>query len=226
MALCSWDGCDLAARKRGFCDTHYERLRRTGQLTTRPKDQVVRFWLKVNKTEGCWVWTAAKTRWGYGYVRFDGRNQHAHRVAYKLLKGQIPENRELDHLCRNRACVNPEHLEAVSRRTNLLRGEGVSAVHAAKTHCVNGHEFTPENTYEWRGTRNCKVCREAATARRDRARPAPVVIEKPCTICGSIFSYERLRGAQPKLCSDTCREEQGRRASREFQRRARAAKRG
>lgn len=223
MATCAHDDCKRAPRKRGFCDTHYEALRRTGQIEVREKDPVKRFWSRVRKGD-CWEWTGALNH-GYGYVQFDGRPQNAHRVAYRLLVGPIPEDLHIDHLCRNRRCVNPAHLEPVTLHANLLRGQGASGINARKTHCVNGHEFTPENTYEWRGTRNCKLCREAATARRARPRPAPTVIEKPCAVCGSLFSYERGPGAQPTVCSDVCREERGRRASREHQRRERVAAR-
>ena len=185
-----------------------------------------RFWEKVDRSGDCWEWTAAKTTWGYGYFYFEGRPRQAHRVGYMLTVGPIPDGLELDHLCRNRACVRPDHLEPVTGRVNLLRGEGASAVNAVKTHCVNGHRFTDENTYAWRGTRNCKTCREAATAKRDRTRPARRTLTSDCTVCGSPFTYERGPGGSlRKLCSDECRAEDGRRRAREYQRRKRAARR-
>lgn len=231
MADCSWTRCTRAARKRGYCNAHYEWMRRNGKLSVREKDPVKRFWSNVDKDGPvsarsdlgpCWAWTAAKNK-GYGYTLFEGRTQNAHRVSYRLLVGPVPEGLELDHLCRNRACVRPDHLEPVTSRVNLLRGEGVSAIHAAKTHCVNGHEFTPENTYEWRGTRNCKICREAATARRVRPKEPRKVLEVSCLECGVSFSYERGPGGPPRVCSDECRTERNRRKSRVWQRKKRTA---
>src|ERR1043166_7135723 len=90
-----------------------------------------RFWEKVDRSsdDECWPWIARIDTKGYGQFFFEGRQQRAHRVAYCLLVGQIPEGLDLDHLCRNRACVNPSHLEAVDRQANLLRGETIVARH-------------------------------------------------------------------------------------------------
>jgi hypothetical protein len=82
-----------------------------------------------------------------------------HRVSYEAFKGPIPDGLTIDHLCRNRACVNPEHLEPVTMRVNCLRGESPAAVHARKTHCPKGHEYSAENTYRHKGNhRMCKLC--------------------------------------------------------------------
>src|SRR6266576_3456485 len=104
-------------------------------------DQQQRFWAKVDRrgSEECWPWQANRGR-GYGNVWIAGRMYRAHRVAYELLIGPIPEGLTLDHLCRNRGCVNPAHLEPVTSRENTLRGEGISANNARKTHCKHGHE--------------------------------------------------------------------------------------
>jgi len=97
---------------------------------------------------------------GYGKVNIDGKAKLAHRVVYEALVGPIPEGLQLDHLCRNRACVNPAHLEPVTQRVNILRGTGTAAVHAAKTHCINGHPFDEANTYLYQGNkRMCRRCR-------------------------------------------------------------------
>jgi hypothetical protein len=116
---------------------------------------------------GCIVWTRATTL-GYGRIKVDGTLQMAHRVAYELFYGEVPAGLHLDHVCRNRACVNPLHLEPVSRRTNILRGVGPTAVNARKTHCVNGHDLS--NAYRRAaGNRDCRVCANERNARRRQA---------------------------------------------------------
>ena len=121
----------------------------------------------------CWVWTGAlywKSGLGYGGFWWNGHSRLAHRVAYQLLRGPIPGNLTLDHLCHNgsscisgrscehRRCVNPWHLEPVSRGTNVLRGNGITAKNVLKTHCPAGHPFTSENTYVFRKKRSCRRC--------------------------------------------------------------------
>ena len=110
---------------------------------------------------GCWLWLAFVAGDGYGKFWEGGANQQAHRISYGLYKKDVPKELVLDHLCRNRQCVNPEHLEIVTDRENILRGIGPSAINAKKTHCKNGHKFTAENTYfhPKRPVRDCRVCR-------------------------------------------------------------------
>lgn len=110
----------------------------------------------------CWISGRAENGKGYTKTAYMGRIWYTHRLAYHLFVGSIPSGLTIDHLCRNRACCNPAHLEAVSMRINTLRGTAPAAVHAAKTHCDRGHQFTPENTYLRRGRhgiqRSCKTC--------------------------------------------------------------------
>lgn len=104
-----------------------------------------RFWAKVEQTDNCWLWTAYIDRGGYG--RFAAVPQTpvlAHRYAYELMVGPIPDGMSLDHLCRVRRCVNPEHLEPVPQIVNTRRG--TSARRAQRTHCMHGHPFSPDNT--------------------------------------------------------------------------------
>lgn len=117
-----------------------------------------RFWEKVEKTDSCWMWTATLIQSGYGHFRVGDRMVLAHRFAYELEVGPIPERLTLDHLCRNRACVRPSHLEPVTMLENLRRGRA-GAYNAEKTHCKHGHEFTPENTGNYGGKRYCRTCR-------------------------------------------------------------------
>lgn len=107
---------------------------------------------------GCWVWTGYRNRQGYGRVLVNGRVKNAHRVAYLLLVGAIPEGLELDHKCRVRSCTNLEHLELVTHRENCLRGVGVGARNAKKTHCKRGHLLARENLYSG-ARRQCRLCR-------------------------------------------------------------------
>jgi HNH endonuclease len=133
-----------------------------------------RFWSKVALPDerGCLRWTAGKFREGYGMFRKDGRNQGAHRVAYELLVAPIPEGLQVDHLCRVRDCVSPDHLEPVTQQENMRRGllqeRKLEAVRA-RTHCKNGHEFTAETLMRRsRGNRECKVCHRLREERKRR----------------------------------------------------------
>lgn len=124
------------------------------------------FMSKVRKTDGCWLWIAGTTK-GYGAAYINGRQRPAHRVVYEALVGEIPLGLDLDHLCRNRQCVNPAHLEPVTRRENLLRSPiTLTSKKAAQTQCVRGHDFTPENTrIAANGTRHCKACHRLSRGR-------------------------------------------------------------
>ncbi len=111
-----------------------------------------RFWQYVEKGDGCWEWTGAEVG-GYGYFRLGPRQVKAHRMAYELLVGPIPDDLVIDHLCRNTGCVNPAHMEPVSAGENVRR-----AGHAMTT-CRRGHPFDEANTrFDKRGCRVCRAC--------------------------------------------------------------------
>lgn len=127
--------------------------------------------------DGHLQWVGPMSNDGYGRLQIDRVRSRAHRVAYELWVGPIPEGLTLDHLCRVRRCIWPEHLEAVTSGENVLRGEGPSAREARQTHCIHGHPFTPENTWTYvvhgRPKRYCQTCvrrRAKASSQRKRDR--------------------------------------------------------
>lgn len=124
-----------------------------------------RFWANVDKAD-CWMWNGSMFASGYGRFHSGGATFRAHRLAYIWEYGEIPEGLQLDHLCRNRRCVRPDHMEAVTSRTNTLRGVSPVAENAAKSFCLRGHRFTPENTYYHAGRRHCRACRTAFDHKR------------------------------------------------------------
>lgn len=130
------------------------------------KDPSIRYWQKVNKTDTCWIWTGQiRKNDGYGYFWDGSKKVLAHRWSYERAKGSI--SNELDHLCRVRACVNPEHLEDVTHEVNMSRG-----LHRQKTHCPHGHKYDEANTYiRFNKSRVCRMCRAIGErARKDRLR--------------------------------------------------------
>lgn len=141
----------------------------------RKVDPVERFLSKVSKKRsGCWIWTASIRLEGYGQFHLNERNRLAHRVAYEFFVGRIPDGLQLDHLCRNRACVNPKHLEPVTPRENVMRGtlpEASRRRGRERTHCRNGHPFIGDNVA--RGPDNERVCRACNRIKARRCRPTP-----------------------------------------------------
>lgn len=153
---------------------------------TRPS-AAERFWAKVDldgpipphrpELGPCWVWTAKRTDKGYGQFHLEGRLQVAHRAAWHLADRTVPDGLVLDHLCRNRACVRVSHHEPVTQRINLLRGVGVTARNASRTHCPQRHPYDEANTLRsvsrGRRGRRCRTCHAASQrARYHRQRAA------------------------------------------------------
>lgn len=139
-----------------------------------------RFWSRVNKTESCWLWMRSLDDKGYGRF-YNGKSMSfAHILSYELVIGSVPSGLELDHLCRNVACCNPEHLEPVTHRENVLRGTGPTAIYARATHCVSGHPFSGDNLIvhvRKRGPeRMCRICKNRR-AREVRARKRALVVQ-------------------------------------------------
>ena len=176
---CAHDGCGKDHYAKGWCINHYMQWFRRGEVPyaspeLQPQSPLDRFMSYVDRSPGtCWLWTGSINRGGYGRFKAPaGRSVLAHRWAYERFIGPIPEGLELDHLCRVRHCVNPYHLEPVTTRENMMRGDTFQSANARKTHCPQGHEYTPENTMwitnkpGYKG-RRCRICnRERGRKRR------------------------------------------------------------
>lgn len=173
---CSVDGCGRPARARGWCEAHYRRWKRNGSIgpaQVHGYERSVRERLDAYTAvapSGCWEWTGAIDRNGYGRIRVNGKLDRAHRASYETHVGQIPDGLHIDHLCRNRRCLNPDHLEPVTPAENVRRGEG----HGSETHCPEGHPYAGDNLYEHTDRhgytrRMCRAC-NVERGRRLRAR--------------------------------------------------------
>ena len=121
----------------------------------------------------CHYWAGLVDHYGYGLLAVDGKLWKAHRVVYESEVGSIPDGLVINHLCRSRNCVNTNHMEVTTHRDNVLKGVGVGAINARKTHCSRGHEFTADNTHiyrTWRICRKCSVIKDRAKYLRKKAR--------------------------------------------------------
>lgn len=168
--ICSIDGCDRPSRRRGWCTMHYSRWYEHGTTDKpRPRPRTPKPWMNrlagyFTVGDGCWVWNSSRDVHGYGRFWRDGHGMPAHRVLFELMVGPVPDGLELDHLCRNKACVRPDHLEPVTHQENTRRA------YAQRTHCPQGHPYDEQNTYiqPSRGTRVCRICQR--THNRERKR--------------------------------------------------------
>lgn len=166
---CIIPGCDSVSMSRGWCGMHYARWRRKGdplvvveRWTLSPAERLL---AKVEKTDGCWLWRGAKYVSGYGIIWHSELRTPtgAHRYAYELWVGPIPAGLEVDHICRQRLCVNPEHLRLLTPSENASRWA------REKTHCPAGHPLSSDNTY-LTPTRSGYAGRKCATCVRERQR--------------------------------------------------------
>ncbi len=169
--LCPVENCKNPLFAKGLCSTHYARWKRHGNVNVNLKKLSlgVKFWRHVfidsSVENSCWVWVGCICR-GYGHFVTSQQPTvivKAHRFSYESLVGKIPDGLTIDHLCRNKACVNPNHLEPVTMRINVLRGTSIVANNAAKKQCDHGHSFDKKNTYVYKsgprkGARKCRTC--------------------------------------------------------------------
>lgn len=157
----------------------------------------------VGQPDECWPWRQSSGSHGYGQT-WDGQTVLlAHRVAWALTNGPIPDDLTIDHLCRSRRCCNPAHLRLLPNVENArMNGNW------AKTHCKRGHEFSPENTRtDGDGARHCIACQDESKARRAIARGAPYPPPTSCLCrqCGREFQRKSMMGKIPGFCSASCR---------------------
>lgn len=182
---CSIEGCERPHNARGWCTTHYERWRRHGDpLKVIPavgrtdgdfmlrSEIEERFWPKVHVPANpldCWNWLGGDRGEGYGQFFFKKKNHFAHRISYELSVGTIGPGLQIDHLCRNRGCVNPLHLQAVPAAINIQRKPRSTA-----SHCPAGHPYSGDNLrMSTTGRRECRACGiERALRRRQAKRSA------------------------------------------------------
>jgi hypothetical protein len=196
---CSVEGCRKTVWGGQWCAMHASRMYMHGSLTlyraSRDEDERIENYIHHEPNTGCWLWGGFVDKDGYGSALVKNPNGHgrgltrrAHRVVYERCRGPIPEGLTLDHLCKVRCCVNPAHLEPVTMRENVMRGDGITAQNAQKTHCKRGHEFSTANTYvEKSGGRTCRACRDLHKPSKNASAR-----HSPCVICEKQFARVRV----------------------------------
>ena len=137
-------------------------------------------WWTPEPNTGCWLWLRSASPKGYGGFRRFRKHHIAHRFAFEIFRGPIPHGFQIDHLCRTPSCVNPDHMEAVTHRENQLRGNTFLALYPKRTHCKQGHEFTPENTGHYRNKpgRTCRECNRLNCARWHAEKRARLLAQR------------------------------------------------
>lgn len=122
---------------------------------------------------GCWLWMGAKSTGGYGRINVNGKRWQVHRFYYEQKRGDVPKELVMDHLCRVRCCINPDHLEPVTNKENILRGDGPAARNNRMTHCKEGHELAGDNLLNYSRDRRCKICSNVNLAKKYQVRCHP-----------------------------------------------------
>ncbi len=231
MKTCSIDDCGSPVRARTWCNNHWKRWKRWGSPTGAMPPYEERFQPHVQRRglNDCWLYSGKLQKKGYG-VFWAGKEVLAHRYAYELAFGPVPEGMDVDHTCHNgsgceggacehRRCVNPAHLDAVPPIVNRLRSH---LHHAHRTHCVHGHEYTEENTHVRKTSaggwgRKCRECaRSRDRSREPRRPPAP---PRPRPPCGTESAYGRHLRSGEQTCQP-CRDAHAAHRRAQTQRRA------
>lgn len=180
MRVCSVPGCPNDYRARGYCVSHYNEKRKTGELELADLSHETKLFSKIEVTGFCWLWTAHRNKLGYGTFKYGKGGTLAHRAVYETLIGPVPDGLVLDHLCRIPACVNPDHLEPVTNQENCIRGHK-----ARKTgYCPQGHSVSGDNIFIERRKHGidavrCKTCRYDQLRRSAAKRKEKSDLTKP-----------------------------------------------
>lgn len=175
---CSISGCGKKHYGRGYCGPHWKKFYRHGDPRIKirhPKSESVEKFCRsiaISENGECLEWTGPVSGDSYAVSYLGGRQGAVHRWVMRLIYGNIPAGKEVDHICRNRRCVNPVHLRFLTKRENILIGSGPPALNKKKTHCPKGHEYSAENTKIYRGYRYCRACQSGLSYKKEELRRA------------------------------------------------------